>query len=78
MGPGGAAQHGRARLHVAAAAADPARTQLHFGYIGRPERAASGEGYPVAHAAEQNRIVKTALDPRQAVSQFPRKAPGER
>ena len=24
--------------------------QLQFGYIGRPERAASGEGYPVAHA----------------------------
>ena len=30
---------------------------LHFGYVGRPERAASGEGYPVAHAAEQHRIV---------------------
>ena len=30
---------------------------LHFGYIGRPERAASGEGYPIAHATEQNRIV---------------------
>ncbi len=30
---------------------------LEFGYIGRPERAASGEGYPIAHAHEQNRIV---------------------
>ena len=36
--------------------------QLQFGYIGRPERAASGEGYPIAHATEQNRIVTTALD----------------
>jgi 2-oxoglutarate dehydrogenase E1 component len=51
---------------------------LHFGYVGRPERAASGEGYPVAHAHEQNRIVTTALDLRQAVSQYPRQLPGER
>ncbi len=51
---------------------------LHFGYVGRPERAASGEGYPVAHAHEQNRIVSTALDLRQAVSQYPRQLPGER
>jgi 2-oxoglutarate dehydrogenase E1 component len=51
---------------------------LHFGYIGRPERAAAGEGYPVAHAKEQNRIVSTALDLSQPVSQYPRKPPGER
>ena len=51
---------------------------LKFGYIGRPERAASGEGYPVAHAAEQNRIITTALDVGEAVSQYPRKLPGER
>jgi 2-oxoglutarate dehydrogenase E1 component len=51
---------------------------LHFGYVGRPERAASGEGYPVAHAHEQNRIVSTALDLGQSVSQYPRKQPGER
>ncbi len=37
--------------------------QMHFGYIGRPERASPGEGYPAAHAAEQSRIVRTALDP---------------
>ena len=36
---------------------------LQFGYIGRPERAASGEGYPIAHATEQNRIVATAARP---------------
>jgi 2-oxoglutarate dehydrogenase E1 component len=51
---------------------------LEFGYVGRPERAASGEGYPVAHAQEQNRIVSTALDLAQPVSQYPRKLPGER
>jgi multifunctional 2-oxoglutarate metabolism enzyme len=51
---------------------------LRYGYIGRPERAASGEGYPVAHAAEQNRIITTALDVGEAVSQYPRKLPGER
>jgi multifunctional 2-oxoglutarate metabolism enzyme len=51
---------------------------LQFGYIGRPERAASGEGYPVAHAAEQHRIVAAALDPDEPVSQYPRKSPGER
>jgi 2-oxoglutarate decarboxylase len=52
--------------------------ELQFGYIGRPERAASGEGYPIAHATEQNRIVATALDLGQPVSQYPRKLPGER
>jgi 2-oxoglutarate decarboxylase len=52
--------------------------ELQFGYIGRPERAASGEGYPIAHATEQNRIVSTALDISQPVSQYPRKLPGER
>ncbi|HEX3688785.1 MAG TPA: hypothetical protein VHV28_03785, partial [Solirubrobacteraceae bacterium] len=51
---------------------------LNFGYIGRPERAASGEGYPIAHATEQHRILATALDLKQTVSQYPRKLPGER
>jgi 2-oxoglutarate dehydrogenase E1 component len=51
---------------------------LHFGYVGRPERAASGEGYPVAHAAEQHRIVTKALGMGEAVSQYPPKLPGER
>ena len=35
---------------------------LEFGYIGRPERASPGEGYPAAHTVEQNRIIRTALD----------------
>jgi multifunctional 2-oxoglutarate metabolism enzyme len=51
---------------------------LHFGYIGRPERAASGEGYPIAHATEQRRIIESALDVSKRSSQYPRKLPGER
>jgi multifunctional 2-oxoglutarate metabolism enzyme len=52
--------------------------RLHFGYVGRPERAASGEGYPIAHATEQARIVATALDTAKRISQYPRVAPGAR
>jgi 2-oxoglutarate decarboxylase len=52
--------------------------ELQFGYIGRPERAASGEGYPIAHAIEQNRIVSTALDVSRSISPFPDVLPGER
>jgi 2-oxoglutarate decarboxylase len=51
---------------------------LQFGYIGRPERAASGEGYPIAHATEQSRIVSTAFDQGRPVSQYPLRVPGER
>jgi 2-oxoglutarate dehydrogenase E1 component len=51
---------------------------LSFGYVGRPERAASGEGYPIAHATEQARIVRTALDASVRVSQYPRVSPGDR
>jgi 2-oxoglutarate dehydrogenase E1 component len=52
--------------------------EMHFGYIGRPERASPGEGYPAAHIVEQNRIVTTAIDLREPISQYPRKTPGER
>jgi multifunctional 2-oxoglutarate metabolism enzyme len=51
---------------------------IHFGFVGRPERASPGEGYPAAHAAEQSRIVRTALDLKAPVSQYPKKTPGER
>jgi 2-oxoglutarate dehydrogenase E1 component len=67
-----------ARAHMSPRLLQILPEQLHFGYIGRPERAASGEGYPIAHAMEQNRIVATALDLSQPVSQYPRKLPGER
>ncbi len=49
-----------------------------FGYVGRPERASPGEGYPAAHNVEQNRIIRTALDLSVPVSLYPAKTPGER
>jgi multifunctional 2-oxoglutarate metabolism enzyme len=52
--------------------------RMHFGYIGRPERASPGEGYPAAHIIEQSRIVRTALDLNEDTSQYPRKNPGDR
>jgi 2-oxoglutarate dehydrogenase E1 component len=67
-----------ARAHMSARLRQILPEHLRFGYIGRPERAASGEGYPVAHAEEQNRIASTALDLSCTVSQFPRLLPGER
>jgi len=67
-----------ARAHMSQRLRQIMPQHLRFGYIGRPERAASGEGYPVAHAREQNRIVTTALTVDKPVSQFPRKLPGER
>jgi 2-oxoglutarate decarboxylase len=51
---------------------------IRFGYVGRPERASPGEGYPAAHAAEQSRIVRTALSLDVPVSQYPKKLPGDR
>ncbi|MHB8657053.1 MAG: multifunctional oxoglutarate decarboxylase/oxoglutarate dehydrogenase thiamine pyrophosphate-binding subunit/dihydrolipoyllysine-residue succinyltransferase subunit [Solirubrobacteraceae bacterium] len=67
-----------ARAHMSPRLLQVLPEKLQFGYIGRPERAASGEGYPVAHAMEQHRIVKTALSLEEPVSQYPRKLPGER
>ncbi len=52
--------------------------EMHFGYVGRPERASPGEGYPAAHIAEQSRIVSTAVNLKVPTSQYPRKTPGER
>jgi 2-oxoglutarate decarboxylase len=51
---------------------------MHFGYVGRPERASPGEGYPASHIIEQSRIVSTALNLEVPVSQYPKKTPGER
>jgi 2-oxoglutarate dehydrogenase E1 component len=55
-----------------------AGSEVEFAYVGRPERASPGEGYPAAHAEEQSRIVRTALDASRPVSQYPDKPPGER
>jgi hypothetical protein len=77
LGPGGAAQHGRRAPHVALGCCRSSRP-LEFGYVGRPERASPGEGYPAAHTLEQNRIIRTALDLGVPVSMHPIKLPGER
>jgi 2-oxoglutarate decarboxylase len=34
---------------------------VEYEYVGRPLRASPGEGYPAAHKAEQNRIIREAL-----------------
>jgi 2-oxoglutarate decarboxylase len=67
-----------ARAHMSPRLLQVLPEHLQFGYIGRPERAASGEGYPIAHATEQRRIITAALDLSIDVSQYPRKLPGER
>ncbi len=67
-----------ARAHMAPRIMQIMPDHVHFGYIGRPERASPGEGYPAAHVAEQSRIIRTALDLSVPVSQYPRKTPGER
>jgi 2-oxoglutarate dehydrogenase E1 component len=40
-------------------------------YVGRPERASPAEGYPAAHAAEQSRILREALEARGRPKQVP-------
>ncbi|HVR05660.1 MAG TPA: multifunctional oxoglutarate decarboxylase/oxoglutarate dehydrogenase thiamine pyrophosphate-binding subunit/dihydrolipoyllysine-residue succinyltransferase subunit, partial [Solirubrobacteraceae bacterium] len=67
-----------ARAHMSPRLMQIMPEDMHFGYIGRPERASPGEGYPAAHIAEQSRIVSTALDLSLDTSQYPRKTPGER
>jgi 2-oxoglutarate dehydrogenase E1 component len=67
-----------ARAHMLPRLGQIMSEDVHLGYIGRPERASPGEGYPVAHLAEQRRIVRTALDLTIPISQYPRKTPGER
>src|SRR4051812_30085536 len=67
-----------ARAHMSPRLMQILPEHLAFGYIGRPERASPGEGYPAAHIGEQNRIIKTALDLSTPVSLYPKKTPGER
>jgi 2-oxoglutarate dehydrogenase E1 component len=67
-----------ARAHMSPRLMQILPANLQFGYIGRPERASPGEGYPIAHALEQDRILQTALSVQAPVSQFPRQLPGER
>ncbi len=67
-----------ARAHMSPRLLQILPANLEFGYIGRPERASPGEGYPAAHTIEQNRIIRTALDLEVPVSVNPKKQPGER
>jgi 2-oxoglutarate dehydrogenase E1 component len=67
-----------ARAHMSPRMLQILPDDLDFGYIGRPERASPGEGYPAAHTIEQNRIIRTALDLSVPVSVNPAKLPGER
>jgi len=67
-----------ARAHMSPRLMQILPRELKFGYIGRPERASTAEGYPAAHAQEQRRIVRTALDLSRPVGMYPQKLPGER
>jgi multifunctional 2-oxoglutarate metabolism enzyme len=67
-----------ARAHMSPRLMQVLPDHLSFGYIGRPERASPGEGYPAAHVTEQNRILATALNVSLPVSMYPTKKPGER
>jgi multifunctional 2-oxoglutarate metabolism enzyme len=67
-----------ARAHMSPRLLQILPSELEFGYVGRPERASPGEGYPAAHTMEQTRIIRTALDPNVPVSVNPSKQPGER
>jgi 2-oxoglutarate dehydrogenase E1 component len=67
-----------ARAHMSPRLMQILPRELKFGYIGRPERASTAEGYPAAHAQEQRRIVQTALDLSRPVGMYPQKLPGER
>jgi 2-oxoglutarate dehydrogenase E1 component len=66
------------RMHMSPRLLQILPPELEFGYVGRPERASPGEGYPAAHTMEQTRIIRTALDPTVPVSVNPSKQPGER
>jgi 2-oxoglutarate dehydrogenase E1 component len=67
-----------ARAHMSPRLLHILPSTLEFGYVGRPERASPGEGYPAAHTVEQTRIIRTALDLSTPVSVNPAKLPGER
>jgi 2-oxoglutarate dehydrogenase E1 component len=67
-----------ARAHMSPRLLHILPNTLEFGYVGRPERASPGEGYPAAHTVEQTRIIRTALDLSEPVSVNPEKLPGER
>jgi 2-oxoglutarate dehydrogenase E1 component len=67
-----------ARAHMGPRLMQILPEHLRYGYVGRPERASTGEGYPAAHVIEQSRILETALDATRPATLYPKKPPGER
>ena len=67
-----------ARAHMSPRLMQILPEHLRVGYVGRPERASPGEGYPAAHNEEQNRIIRTALDLGVPCTLYPKKLPGDR
>jgi 2-oxoglutarate dehydrogenase E1 component len=67
-----------ARAHMSPRLMQILPQHLNFGYIGRPERASPGEGYPIAHALTQDGFIRTALRTDAPISQYPLALPGER
>ena len=67
-----------ARAHMGPRLMQILPEHLRFGYVGRPERASTGEGYPAAHVLEQSRILETALDVSRPITLYPKKRPGDR
>jgi multifunctional 2-oxoglutarate metabolism enzyme len=67
-----------ARAHMGPRLMQILPEHLRFGYVGRPERASPGEGYPAAHTVEQSRILETALDVSRSITMYPKKRPGDR
>ena len=67
-----------ARAHMFARLRQTVGDRVALGFVGRPERASPGEGYPAAHATGTARIITTAIDLQVPISQHPRKSPGER
>jgi 2-oxoglutarate decarboxylase len=67
-----------ARAHMSPRLMQILPEDIAFGYVGRPERASPGEGYPAAHILEQSRIITTAMDLSRAVSMYPDQPPGDR
>jgi multifunctional 2-oxoglutarate metabolism enzyme len=67
-----------ARAHMGPRLMQIMPEHLRFGYVGRPERASTGEGYPAAHVLEQSRILEAALDVSRPITLYPKKRPGDR
>ncbi len=72
----GAWRYLEAKLRELAAEGHP----MEIRYVGRPERASPAEGYPAAHAAEQSRIIREALEakaPRPALETMAKAGEGQ-